>query len=101
MVGVPFGMIDMRAAERTALRAKALKWLRADLALRRKQLESDKPADRTAVQGALRHLQQETDLSGIHDVAALAELPAEEQKAFTQLWADVAALLRKAEEKPK
>ncbi len=26
------------------------------------------------------------------DAAALAKLPADEQKAFTQLWADVAAL---------
>jgi hypothetical protein len=30
----------------------------------------------------------------------LAKLPAEEMKAFTQLWPDVTALLKKAEEKP-
>ena len=44
---------------------------------------------------------QDSDLAGIRDAAALAKLPADEQKAFTQLWADVAALLKKAEEKPK
>lgn len=43
----------------------------------------------------------DTDLSRLHDAAALAKLPAEEQKASTQLWADVATLLKKAEEKPK
>jgi len=32
---------------------------------------------------------------------ALAKLPEQEQKACTQLWADVAALLEKAEEKLK
>jgi len=49
------------------------------------------------VQQALRHWQKDTDLAGIRDKAALAKLPAQEQKAFTQLWADVAALLKKAE----
>ena len=80
--------------ERTRLRKQALDWLRADLALRGKQLETGKPADRAEVQQALRHWQQDTDLAGIRDAAALAKLPAEEQKAFTQLWADVAALLK-------
>ena len=53
------------------------------------------------MQRTLRHWQQDTDLAGIRDAAALAKLPADEQKAFAQLWADVAALLKKAEEKPK
>ena len=39
------------------------------------------------------------DLAGIRDKAALAKLPAEEQKAFTRLWSDVAALLKRAEGK--
>ena len=39
------------------------------------------------------------DLAGIRDKAALAKLPAEEQKAFTRLWSDVAALLKQAEGK--
>ena len=60
---------------------------------------SDKPADRTAVQQALRHWQQDADLAGIRDAAALAKLPADEQKAFSKLWADVAAVLKKAEGK--
>jgi hypothetical protein len=45
--------------------------------------------------------QQDSDLAGIRDKAALAKLPANERAAFTKLWADVAALLEKAEEKPK
>ena len=52
------------------------------------------------MQQTLRHWQQDTDLAGIRDAAALAKLPADEQKAFTQLWADVAALLKKANAPP-
>jgi tetratricopeptide (TPR) repeat protein len=85
--------------EKVHLRQQALDWLRADLALRGQQLETGQSADRVAVQQALRHWQQDRDLAGLRDAAALARLPAEEQKAFTQLWADVAALLKKAAEK--
>jgi tetratricopeptide (TPR) repeat protein len=88
-------------AERTRLRKQALDWLRADLALRTKRLETGNPADRAAALQALRHWQQDTDLAGIRQAAALAKLPADEQKGFAQLWADVAALLKKAEDKPK
>jgi serine/threonine-protein kinase len=83
--------------EKTRLRQQALAWLRADLALWTRQQESGNPADRAAVQQALRHWQQDADLAGIRDATALAKLPADEQKAFTQLWADVAELRKKAE----
>ncbi len=83
--------------ERKRLRTQALDWLRADLALHEKQLATGKPADRAEVQQKLSHWQKDTDLAGIRDAAALAQLPADEQKAFAQLWADVAALLKAAE----
>ena len=45
------------------------------------------------------------DAGGFHchqrNPVALAMLTADEQKAFTQLWADVAALLKKAAERPE
>jgi serine/threonine-protein kinase len=84
-------------AERARLRKQALDWLRADLALHTKQLETGQAADRAAAQRALRRWQQDPELAGLRDVAALAQLPAAEQQACTQLWADVAALLKKAE----
>jgi hypothetical protein len=40
------------------------------------------------------HWQQESALPSLRDPLALANLPAAERKAFTQLWADVAALLQ-------
>jgi tetratricopeptide (TPR) repeat protein len=80
--------------ERAHLRRQALDWLRANLTLRTKQLEAGTPADRAAVRQAMLSWQNDPALAGLRDAAALAKLPAEEQKAFTQLWADVAALLK-------
>jgi len=58
-----------------------------------KLFASGTPQDRLFVALTLRHWQQDSDLASLRDAAALAKLPAEEQKAFAQLWADVAALL--------
>jgi serine/threonine-protein kinase len=82
--------------ERTRLRQQAHDWLRADLALLGKQLASGQAADRAIVRQTLRRWQQDGDLAGLHDAAALAKLSADERAAFAQLWADVAALLQRA-----
>jgi len=87
--------------ERTRLRQQALDWLRADLALRSKQLASGQPADRATVRQKLRYWQKDSDLAGIRDAAALMKLPAEQRAACAKLWADVAALLKKAGEETK
>jgi len=39
----------------------------------------------------------DSDLAGIRDPGALARRPAEEQEAWRTLWADVDALLKKAQ----
>ena len=85
--------------EKTRLRKQALDWLRADLALRTRQLESGQPADCAAVQQQMKHWQQDNDLAGIRDQAILDKLPAAERNAIFRIWADVAALLKKAQEK--
>ena len=84
------------AAHRAKMREQARAWLAADLALYTKHLETGKPADRVEVQQKMLLLQTDSALAGIRDAAALAKLPADEQKAFTQLWTDAAALLKKA-----
>jgi hypothetical protein len=88
------------AADRLALCWQALTWLRADLALRRKQLEGGKPSDRAEVRRAMNHWQQAPALAGLRDTAAQAKLPAEECAACVRLWADIATLLKQAEAKP-
>jgi tetratricopeptide (TPR) repeat protein len=65
--------------EKAHLRQQAIDGLRADLALRGQQLKTGNSADRASLQRALRHWQQDTDLAGLRDVAALARLPADER----------------------
>ncbi len=86
-------------AAKALLRRQALDWLRAELAVLGQQLQSGGPGAAAQALAILAHWQKDTDLAGIRDAAGLAQLPADERKACTQLWADVAALLKKAEEK--
>jgi tetratricopeptide (TPR) repeat protein/tRNA A-37 threonylcarbamoyl transferase component Bud32 len=86
--------------EQARLRRQALTWLRADVALLVEQMKSGKPAGR-AVQATLLHWQKDSDLAGVRDQGALAKLPEQERGDWQKLWADVAALLKKAEAKPK
>lgn len=83
--------------ECSRLRKQALDWLRAELAAWAKQAEGGKAEQRTQVQQALRHWQQDTDLAGVRDAAAVAKLPEAERAGWQKLWADAAALLKKAE----
>jgi serine/threonine protein kinase len=87
-------------AAKAKLRRQALDWLKAELKTWDKLLESW-PQNRPTVVQTLSHWQKDSDLAGIRDAAALAKLSADEQKAFARLWADVAALLKKAEENAK
>jgi tetratricopeptide (TPR) repeat protein len=79
--------------ERTRLRQQARDWLRADLALLRKRLESGKLADPDVVQQALWGWERDTNLAGIRDAAAIAKLPAEERADCEKLWGGVVALI--------
>jgi len=83
--------------ERARLRRQASDALHEAVALYTEQLKTGKPADRAAANRTLRYLQQDPDLASLRDAAALSKLPSEEQKALSELWADVAALLKKAE----
>ena len=70
---------------------------RADLDANANQLEATStPPVRAFVLQRVAHWQQDGDLASIRDEAALAALPVDEREAFTQLWADVTALLKKA-----
>jgi eukaryotic-like serine/threonine-protein kinase len=81
-------------AERTRLRRQALDWLRAHLALLTRQIES---ANRAATLQSLRHWQQDSDLATVRDAGSLAKLPDAERKEWEALWADVEALLKRAQ----
>ena len=81
---------------RAELRGRALDWLRADLALHRKQLDTDAAACRRA----LDHWRMDPDLAGVRDVAALAALPEAERDEWRALWVEVDRLLKGAGKAP-
>jgi formylglycine-generating enzyme required for sulfatase activity len=79
------------------LRGQALDWLTAELRVWDNLFAAGAPQDRPLILRILNHWQRDADLAGIRDPAQLDKLPADERKAFAQLWADVAALLKKVE----
>jgi serine/threonine-protein kinase len=85
---------------RARWRKQALVWLRADLAAYAKRLGTGRPENRRWVAGHLHWAQQDNDLAGVRDPAALAQLPDGERQQWRTLWSEVAALLKQAQEKP-
>jgi serine/threonine protein kinase/Flp pilus assembly protein TadD len=82
---------------RTRWRKQALEWLRADLKAYRERLESGNSENRRLARQRLRHWQRDEDLASLRDPAAVAKLPADEQQACNQLWAEVKTLLNTAD----
>ena len=80
---------------RARLRKQALEWLRADLDAWTRVLEKGPRTARAKIIITLKNWQQDSDVAGMRDEAALATLPREEREACAHLWADVAALLKK------
>ena len=82
-------------AERAAWRQQARAWLRADLALWGKTLDSGSEQDLGLARRMLTHWQVEPDLAGIRDLKALDEASAEERNDCFALWDEVGAVLRR------
>jgi tetratricopeptide (TPR) repeat protein len=85
------------AKEQTRLRQQALSWLQADLTAHNRL--ADKGAARSAIRQRLAHWLEDADLADVRDAKSLADLPTGEREAWRKLWADVVALLHKAEDK--
>jgi hypothetical protein len=84
--------------ERAKLRRQARTWLEAELATWAKLLELANAQPRQAIAATLRHWQQDSDLAGVRDEAALAKLPIAERQGLKELWGKVDGLLVKAKE---
>ena len=83
-------------AARTKLRQKALSWLKADLALWTKRVESGSPQAKASAIQTLQHWKTDSDLAGIRDPEALKRLPESEQKSLRALWSEVDGTLKRA-----
>jgi tetratricopeptide (TPR) repeat protein len=87
---------DLNAAERARLRRQALTWLRADLALWTKQLETGSKQARRAARARMQAWLSEPSLAAVRDVAGLAGLSAAERRRWQTFWAEVRAAWPKA-----
>jgi tetratricopeptide (TPR) repeat protein/tRNA A-37 threonylcarbamoyl transferase component Bud32 len=87
-------------AERAALRAHALAWLRADLALHKKQAASSDPTERQKTAAMLAHWLGDPDLTEVRPGKEPLALPAAERAEWEALWADVQATRAAAQEPP-
>jgi serine/threonine-protein kinase len=84
------------AKARQGLRGQARAWLDAERLALAGLLKGDKP-DVAGVRQRLEHWRQDPDLAGIRNRDALDQLPEAERDAWQQLWAEVDALLKKAQ----
>jgi hypothetical protein len=78
---------------RAAFRRQALGWLRAELEVRRRLVETD-PA---GFHVGMEHWLEDPDFAGVRGPEALARLPEDERQAWQLLWADAAATLARAQ----
>ena len=76
---------------------QAIDWLKTDLKVWSKLMESAPPQARQSILQTLQHWKADRDLAGLRSPAALAKLPPDEQKACQALWADVDVLLAKSQ----
>src|SRR5262249_23180250 len=81
------GEAGLGETERAGLRRQALDWLRADLALRTKLRKDSKSAAE-----ALKLWETDDALPMVRDRRPLEQLPSDERKEWSRLWADVATL---------
>ena len=81
-------------AAKAKLRRQALDWLQAELAASTRHLESGPPQDLPAIAQSLQFWKKDSDLAGIRETGSLARLPADEQKVWQELWANVDSLLK-------
>lgn len=86
----------LQEEERARCRRQARDWLRADLALLTKYLDSDKPPARALVRDAIQRWRHVPELTGVRAPHALAELREVERDGWRKFWADVDALLVRA-----
>ena len=87
--------------ERTRWRKQVRVWLRADLDLWVKTLESGSEQDIRLARRMLTHWQVEPDLAGIRELKVLDESSAEERNERFALWDEVDAVLRRIAEQER
>ena len=87
--------LDLAAQAR--LRRQALDWLKAELAAWNTKISGNDPQARAEAARTLKWWQADSDLAGLRGPDALAQLPESERRDWQKLWADVEAILKRAQ----
>jgi eukaryotic-like serine/threonine-protein kinase len=90
----------LSATEQTHWRRKALEWLRTDLVVLSKTLDSGLRADGDIGKEMLTLWRDEPDLAGLREPAGLERLAEDERKSCLALWAEVGAVLARCGNTP-
>src|SRR5262249_40609433 len=90
----------LSAAEQTHWRRKTLEWLRTDLVVFSRTVDSGLRADRDIAKEMLTMWQVEPDLAGLREPARLERLTEDERKGCLALWAEVGAVLARCGNTP-
>ena len=90
---------DLDDRERARLRRQALAWLRTILAAYAARADKGDRASRQTVQKELAHWVKDAELASVREEKSLAVLPEAERATWQQLWADLAAVRKKAASK--
>jgi serine/threonine-protein kinase len=91
----------LSAAERARWLKKARAWLKADLVLHAKRLNSGNAGGRIQVRQQMQRWRADAQLDGVRGAEAIARLPDEEREGWAKLWAEAEALWKKVQEKTK
>jgi serine/threonine-protein kinase len=83
--------------EKARYRTQAIDWLKAELAHWSRQVETGTPQVKSRVSQTLLRWKADSDLAAIRDTEELAKLPDSEQRRCLTFWADVEALLKRAQ----
>ena len=85
----------LTAAERSQRLARALEWLRADLALRTEQIGSGKPVQAAEATAKLGYWQTDPNLACVRDTQRLDRMPERERNEWQDLWREIAAMAQR------
>jgi tetratricopeptide (TPR) repeat protein len=86
----------LASKDKTQWRQQALAWLRANLEAWQQRFKDGKGEEVFALARKLTHWLADPDLAGVREAKELSVLPAAEQQAWRQLWAESAALAQQA-----
>jgi tetratricopeptide (TPR) repeat protein len=93
------GPVKLDDRQRADLRRQALGWLRDEVPAWTGRIDRGSANDRAVVRRLIEHSRTDPDLAGVRDRDALGKLAEKERQQWQKLWAEVAELQKKGQQK--